>query len=338
MIKRAELLACLQKAAIGLSSKELLEQSNAFVFEGEHLITFNGEVMVKTKNLLGFDAIIQAEDLMKLLSKFPDDEIEITKKESEIVLKGLRRSAGVTCAAEIHLPYDTVPAPTKWTVLEKSVPGILQQAARTCGQDETQILTTCIHITPEKIEACDNYRLFVYTGKTGLSEEILLPASSVSLLNNLSIAKVSIDKEWAHFQLSDGTQVTIRCFHMDYHKGRDLLKILDVTDGEKIELPKNLSEMIERAEVMNAGGYENEVVIQLTEGELEITSQKEGGWYKEKKRVKYAGREMLFHVNPLFLTEVLEKTHTVTCNAKRMKITLDNIIFLVGLKQPEKGE
>jgi hypothetical protein len=125
---------------------------------------------------------------------------------------------------------------------------------------------------------------------------------------------------------------------MDYHKGRDLLKVLDVTDGEKIELPKNLSEMIERAEVMNAGGYENEVVIQLTEGELEITSQKEGGWYKEKKRVKYAGREMLFHVNPLFLTEVLEKTHTVTCNAKRMKITLDNIVFLVGLKQPEKDE
>ena len=44
-MNRLDLLNKLNAVSVGLSKKELLEQSNSFIFAGKQLITFNGEIM-----------------------------------------------------------------------------------------------------------------------------------------------------------------------------------------------------------------------------------------------------------------------------------------------------
>ena len=328
-VNRVELLAALEEAKIGLSTKENLEQSNCYVFVGENLITFNDEILVRAKSPLDFDAVLTAADLVKVIEKFPDDELDVTRKENELVIKGNRRSAGITCQAEVRLPFDAVPKPDKWVKLTEGTGAMLQQAARTCGTDETQFLTTVVHIKPDRIEACDNYRLFRADGPTGFTDEVLIPASGLGGLGKLPIIRACQGKGWTHFRLESGTAVSVRCSHEKYHEGVDTL--LDVKDGEEVSLPGNLEEIVGRAQVMNESGYDSRVSVAIAEGEIVVTARKETGWYKERKKVTYRGPALNFDINPEFFVALLSRTTDVTIGSGRLLIAVDNIQCVVAL-------
>lgn len=328
-IGRGALLSKLTEVAIGLSSKEELEQSNCLVFKGDNLVTFNGEIMAMTDNPLGFDVVVNAADFTGILEKIPDDEIIIKLREGELVVKGARRSAGLACVVEVTLPIDAVPDPGKFTRLGEGVLSALQQAARVCGDDDSEYLTTVVHVGPDRIEGCDNFRLFRVDGATGFSADVLIPSTTIQILERAELTKVAIGEGWVHFKTAGGARVSCRCSHEPYHDSLDVLLKMD--EAENITLPATLKEGIERAEVFNSGDYNSKMGIRIAEDELVITSRKEGGWYKERKRVEYSGRPLNFEINPKFLVEILGRTRDVSIDDRRMKILSDRIQFVVCL-------
>lgn len=338
IIKRKELLDKLAEASIGLTSKPILEQSDCFVFSEGQLLTFNDEILVRAKSPLEPDltAAINANDLRAVLNKFPDEDVDVFQRDGELIIKAKRREAGISVAKEIVLPFADVPTTDKWAKLGEGVVPMLLQAARTCGQDASQFLTTCVHVTPDLVEACDNIRFFRATLPTQFPAEVLLPATCVAALDGFGLSKVSVGKGWAHFKLASGTQLTMRCSHETYHEGvADLLKI---KNPEKVVLPDNLGDMVERSGVMSEGGHDARVGITISDGTLEITSRKETGWYRERKKLDYKGSPVSFDIHPKFLSEVLERTHTITVGSGRLKLEVDNIKFVVALAVPKKEE
>ena len=334
-VNRKEFLVLLTEAQIGLSKKEVLEQSNCFVFTEGKLVTFNDEIYSASESGMDFDAIVIADDLMKILGKMPDEEVDINLKGDEMIVTGKKRSAGITCAAELHLPFEAVPVPGKWGRLKPEFHGFAKQAARTCGSDETQYKSTCIHVTPEHVESCDNHRLFRAEGETGFKEPILIPASSFSALNGLTLKWVSVGEGWVHFTTSTKQVISLRCSHEKYHDGLESLLSIN---GEEISLPKNLAEMIERAEVMNKSGYDSRISIVIGGGKLKLMSRKDGGWFKEEKKVSFKGDDISFQVHPQFMAEVLERSHKVTVGQNKLKIESDGVQFVCALDMPEDNK
>ncbi|NIP34439.1 MAG: hypothetical protein GWN12_05720, partial [Thermoplasmata archaeon] len=107
---RETLLKALRFARLGTALRgETLEQSNAFVFVEDRLITFNDEIMTSSKSPLDFTAAILADEMLKLIDKLPDEELDIELEGEEVVLKGAKRTAGITSFKDIALPYDAVP-------------------------------------------------------------------------------------------------------------------------------------------------------------------------------------------------------------------------------------
>lgn len=334
-VNREELLNALKFAKLGTPTRgETLEQSNAFVFVGGNLITFDDEIMTRSPSPFEEDVevAVLADEFLKLVEKFPDEELDITIKGEEIHLKGNKKDAGVTCFNEILLPYDAVPKPGKMTELHQDTPKMLQQAARTCGNDVTQELTTVVHVSPDMIEACDNWRMFRVNIPTGFNEEGLLPASSIMKLNGLNLSAVSIVDGWAHFKTNENKVISIRCSKEKYHEGMD--QLLNIGDAEQVNLPPNLSDVINRTIVMMNVEDDPKIKVHLKEGQLVLESRKESGWYKERKGIKYSGKDIVFEVNPKFLMEILQRTRKVFISQKkRMKIVDDNIIFVVAMYQ-----
>lgn len=330
IIQRGPLLARLTEAAIGLSSKEILEQSNSFVFKGQELITFNDEIMVRTQNPLGFDVVVGAKDLMELLAKLSDEQIDMKVEGGELLITSGQRDAALTCTQEVHLPINAVQDVQGWSRIEEGCLPMLQQAARTCGKDETQFLSTCVHITPDRIEASDNSRLFQVDIKTGFPKEVLIPAASITAIDGLEIKRVAVG-DWTHFRTASGAVISCRCSHNKYPKDTDTA--LKMRPGaEAITLPGNLAEMIERAEVFLIGGYDAKVGVKIANDEMVITSRKENGWYREKKRVKYSGKPMMFDIHPQFLVEMLARTRDCLVDDRKIKIVSETIQFVVSLK------
>ena len=334
-VNREEMLKIFKVARIGTTAKELIEQSDSFIFKEGHIYTFNDEIMVKGPCPLGFDAAVPAGDFENILTKIPDEEIDITLEKEEVIIKGKRKKAGITCLLDIRLPFNTVPKPTDWKKLPQEIEGVLQQAARTCGKDMTQPLSALVHVTPKRIEASDNFRIFRQDIPTGFPGEILLPASSIGTLSNLTLRKVSMGKGWVHFRTRGRQIISIRCNHSKYHKKEDVDRILELKKGKKIILPENLDKIIQRTEVMSDSGYDSQIQVLIKEGKLVVTSRKASGWYEEKKKIDYVGNKIEFFINPNFLVEILQRTKEVKIGDGKLKIQIENIQFVVALNASE---
>lgn len=339
LIARGDLLLRLTEASAGLSPQEVIEQSSCFVFTGEHLITFNNDIMVKMKNPLGFDAVVNAKDMINVLTTLPDVEVDIVRRDGEVVIKGKRRTAGIACANEATLPVDGVPDPDKWSVIADGTTTVMQQAAVTCGTDDSEFVMTCVHITPKLVEGCDNFRLLRVTNDTGFPGEVLLPASSIATLKDIQLNKVSLGKGWAHFKTATGVRISVACSHEKYP--RDIDRVLEMSAKvTKVLLPSNLIEILSRAEVMATARFDTRVAVGIKEGEIAITARKDSGWYRERKKIKYNGPPLQFDINPQFLANILARTREVLLDPakRRIKCEVGNTQFIVSLSQPEPKE
>lgn len=329
LTNRGALLARLHEATPGLASKATIEQSDCFVFKNGRLTTFNDTIMVRVESPLDFDVVVNAADFMGMVSKCPDEEVTVWLHEGELRIKGNMKKAGISCSQDVALPLDAVPTPDKWHRLGEGTLGLLQQAARTCSDDDTQFLATCVHVTPDRIEASDNYRLFRVDGATGFPVEVLIPAESIEAIEGMEVVRVAVGEGWAYFKTSSGAEIAVRCSHEKYNDKVD--EALAMHNPQEITLPANLAEMVERAEVFNTAQYDAKVGVRIAEGELTLTSRKDNGWYKERKKIEYSGRTLDFEINPKFLVDILARTREVLVDDRKMKIASDRVQFVVAL-------
>ena len=337
-IDRKNLLKKLNEMTPGLSAKGILEQSKSFVFAGGSLVTFNDEILARMDSPLGdLTMVVDASDLLKVLEKLPDDELEIKKKKHELVLKGSKKAAGISLTAEVLLPFDAVPTPKNFkTIGSGSISKLLIQAAMTCGKDESQPLTTYVHVREDLIEACDNYRLLRAVGDTGFPDEVLIPATTLLALKAVSFVKVAIGKGWCHFLTKTGTTYSLRTSHEEY--SIDTSDIIKLRKPKKIRLPSNLPEVLERASIMGNTGYDAYAEVTLSKNKLTIKTQKEGGWYRERRKVKWDGDDMTLHVHPELLVDLLSRARKVELDETRMKITTKRITFVIRISIAPRSE
>ena len=331
-IDRKTMLATLESVRSGLSSfKELLEQSCSFVFKEGRVYTFNGEVSLNAElkmsegNEVNF--AVPAEDLVKLLAKLPDEEIDIELKTGEFIIVGSKRKAGLKIEKEIFLPLDNVEAPGNWIAFPERLLPLMMMGAMSCGKDETQFLTVCVHFTPNAIEASDNYKIFRAELETGFKKEMLIRADSILDLKKHKPTHMSFSKNWAHFKNKEDVVCSIRIHRGKYFDTSPFFK----TKGTPIKMPGNLAEIVDRARVLGDNyvtSSNSEVSINLSESLLILSAHKATGWYEEKKRVKYTGRDISFSINPQLLLDlmahtrdaIVSETNTLTIQTKEFSL------------------
>jgi DNA polymerase III beta subunit, C-terminal domain len=339
LIQRTELLDKLNLAAVGLVANTLtVEQSDCFLFMGGDVLTFNNDLLTRVRCPLKrepdfCDFAVNAADLMRLLDKIPDDNVDVVLQQGEMLLKGEgdRRAAGLAIA-DITSPLAAVPKPDKWTNLPDGVRKSLESAARVCGRDATEFLATFVHVVPNRIQACDNERLLRIDGPSGFAAETLLPAQSILAVADLGLTQIAEDEGWVHFRNPD-IAVSLRCSHEPYHKDIDVALALR-PGAESLVLPSNLADIVERAAVFKDKDFDAKIDVELADGSLTLkAARKDGtGWYRETKPVKYAGLPLAFGVDPKFLLDVLGHTREVQTDGRKMKLSYDNVQFVVSLK------
>jgi len=331
--KRAEVITVLNGLKCILTPNEVLEQSNAFVFKDKKIFTFNGEIFASADYDIGIKQpfSIVGADFLKLLEKFPDDQIGIDLDGNELVLTGKRKKAGITIFKEILLPYTEVPEPGKLFKVSENFFHYLFQCAQICGRDHTNPKTTHVHVRKNFIEATDRYRVFRVDVTTKfIKREIMIPSDSILLLGNKTIKKAGIKDNWLHLLSENGIRYSLRCSEIEYFDDEMLHSILNI-DGVSGSFPKTISDTIERAQVVQ--DQLGEAHITLKENALKIRTEKDGVWYEEKRSIKYSGKSISFTVSLNFLKEILSKTKKVIFGESSIKIEKDNFHFVICVEK-----
>lgn len=336
-INREQLINELQMVRGGVSAREFIEQSSCFVFMDGRVLTFNDEVACRKKTCLnGIEGAVQAQHLLEILDRIPDDELEVEGGDNgELLFRGKRKEFGVVMDSEIHLPIDKVEVPTEWKELSPEFTEAVGLVQHCVSTDENKFMLTCIHISEKWIEACDNLQLMRCRMDTGIQGSVLVRGTSLQNITQLAMSKIALTKSWIHFRNKSGLTYSCRRYSEEYPMMGKVLKI----EGHPVVIPRGLAEAAERAAVFAADKAEDALVsVMVKPGMLRIRGDGISGWYKETKKTTYEGPRIEFVISPELLKHISEKYKEAQISEDKLKVDGGTWSYITVLGRHVKKE
>ena len=328
-INRETLLEQLESILPGLSTREIIEQSSCFVFRNKTVMTYNDEVACTQESCLPIEGAVTAMPLINILRKLKEDELDITTRKEELLIKGKRKKAGIRMETDILLPIDSVEKPKKWKSLPTDFASAISIVQQCSGKDETKFSLTCVHITPKWVEACDGYQAARYKMKIDMEKSTLVRKESIKYIVDLDMTEFSETKDWIHFRNSSGLILSCRRWMERFPKLSELLNV----KGTPTKFPKGLIEAVEKAEVFSAENVEdNQVTIKLMPDKLQITGKGASGYYQEVKSIKYKGKSISFRVAAGLFADLIRHHNICEVTPDRLKVATGKYSYITVLQ------
>lgn len=339
VINREEFLSKLQMVQAGLSQKEIIQQSDCFVFEDGVIRTFNDEIACTVKSDLSedFKGAIRAAPLLAMLGKLKSETLDLEITESELMIKvSSTEWTKITLMKEITLAIPKIPEPKKWVKLPEGFGEAVDMVISCAGNDETKFMLTCVHLCDKWIEASDNFQIARVRMELGMTDSCLIRKDAIKHLTSLGVTKFSEAEAWIHFKSPSGVVLSCRRYLQDYPSYAKVLKF----DGAPASLPRGLDEIVEKAEIFSAEDSDNNnVIVELTKGKMVIRSVGlSGEYYKRLKLPTYKGREMVFTIAPKLLSEISKRHPDCEIGEERLKIKFGKLTYVTCLGNLDKKE
>jgi hypothetical protein len=343
-LNREQFLNTLQYCAPGLAKKEISEQSRCFVFLDGNIFTYDDECACRIPSPLGtsLESAVPNERLLVNLQKLPDETIDVTVKGGELVIKGKNKETLLRMEQVVDTmrsALGSVQRSEDWHPLPESfgdAVGLVQQAA---GFDDNKFSLTCIHVTPNYIEACDYFKICRWSLQTGFTSDVLMRRSAIKNVTGMGAIEFSETSNWVHFRNARGLVLSCRRY-TDVSDYPNLDKNMQLA-GEALSLPLSLGEVIDRAKDFLApkGDNHDQIKVDLRPGMLRITGSDGRDLYREKKKVEYTGQPLSFMLPPDVLTEIVKK-HGKCCEVTNQHLIVKGTSyrFITGLSRDSDGE
>lgn len=334
-VKREQLQHALELVSPGLSTRDVVDQSNSFCFKDGKVYTFDDECACIMSSPLHITGAVPAEPLKAILGKLDEEYLEISQEKGELKIKGKGQAAWIRMESKIELPIENLETPTKWRKLPDDFGQALKLVGNCAGRDDNQFELTCVHIHPKFIEAFDTYQYAIYNLKLGIKTETLVRQVSIKHIVNLDMTEYAETEQWLHFKNAAGLMFACRRFTDKYP---DLTSIRNVT-GKKIQLPKTLSKVTERAEVFSIKNEKekNYVRVDLKPGWVVVKGEGQYGWYRGRRKIRYTGESLSFMVHPVMFSQLVtqhSECEICTTGVKSLKAELGNFKFVTSLSDP----
>lgn len=332
-VNRETFLQQLESVQPGLSAKEIIEQSDAFVFKDGQVQTYNDEISCCCKCDVDIEGAVKAAPLLLILGKLEEEKIGISSNKEELLIKGKRKRAGVRMEKDILLPVESVETPKKWKELPENFTEAVRIVQQCASSDESKFNMTCIHLHPEWIEACDNLQVTRYPIEIGIKKSILIRSNSLKSIISLGVTQFSEGKNWIHFKNEMGLVISCRQYLEDFP---DMSSILDV-QGEPITLPKGLKDAAEKAEIFSSENTENnQITISIKSGQIILKGVGNSGWYKEKRKTTYKGEPFSFTIAPKLLAEITSRHNECEIAPTRLKVDGGKFVYVTCLGEVDE--
>lgn len=322
-INRKKLIKKLESVIPGLARRKAeIQQSTCFVFRQGQVFTFNQEILCYADCDIGIEGAVPADILYALLSRMKEDELEIGTKKDTLRVEGRNRKAGIRFDTQITLPVNKVEEPGKWRSLPKGFADSVRLVKDCCSTSDLKFELTCVHITPNFIEASDNVQVARVEHEMKLKKDVLMLATAAAQLVEAGVDKFSETENWIHFKSPDGRVMCCRRY-LTLEKYPNYTEVLGTDGTEKFKIPSGLAEAVEKASIFTAAldsettGREL-VNVDLDKGRLALKGTGTIGWYKEEQKIKYSGKSVQFAIHPATLRAIARSQQRAYLNDQKL--------------------
>ena len=314
-IDKQELLEILTKVKPGLSHKDIVEQASHFIFTGEEIVTYNDQICISHPFKTDFKCSVNADNLFKILSGVPGDDVEIKFDGTQLEITGKKFKAGLAVSVEetIYTLFSDIRIGFRrgW----KEIPSDFMEGLFLCmfsaSMDMTTRTLTGVGVLDDSMVSSDDYRLSKYKLDVGVGTDFLIPAKAIFELKGYDFKEYKVSESWIHFRTENGVVFSIRLIEGSM-KEFDFEQYFEV-DGAELVLPEKLASVLETVSIMAEGDFDFEKKIEIiVDGNKVICKgRKSQGWVEIEEKLEGENEAVSFFINPIFLKQILQKTNSV---------------------------
>ena len=312
-VNRKDLLNALTAVKPGLAQKDIIEQMTHFIFTGNNIVAYNDRTCVYCPFETDFECSVSSADFYKIISKISAEEIDLSLKGSNLVIKSKRTTAKMSILIEDEITEMLKSLEKETGVTMKKVPQDFLEGIFLCmfsaSKEQTKGTLVCINITGSTLISSDNVRASMYEMDSKM-DDFKLPAYSVPSLNDLAVTKYGLSDNWLHFMNKDGIRISVRQLIGDFP---DYVRMLKV-EGPKVRLPKELKDTLETVSIMSPGEIVTDkmVDIEIMNDLITCRTKKDRGSIERTIDIKYKKDPVRFKTNPVLLSQVLDSATRMT--------------------------
>jgi len=328
-INKKDLIDALKSVKPGVSSKEIIEHSNHFVFTGDAIRSYNDQISIYKPMKTEINGAVKANEFYELISKLNAKEIDIDVDMGQIHIKAGKTKAKISIEEEYSTPIIDIDKIDKWIKLPEGFLDAISFCLFSAGSDMTIPALTNINIKQDRVISSDRFRITRYVMDKKIKKAMLLPALAASSLIPYKPTSYSVEPGWLHFTNEDDVCFSCRTTDADYPAVDNFFDI----DGEEVTLPGTLKDTIDRVKILAKTDFDQDlkIKISLTKGTLTCKGEGKLGSVEESVRVKYKGNPIEVFIHPGFLQDILSKLKTVTIGEKSFLFKGDNFEHVISL-------
>lgn len=336
LVEREDLLRRLESVRPGLTPRELIEQSSCYVFQDGLVMTFNEEVACTIELDLGFDGAVKADKFRTLLQKLGDKELEVTKEEGKVFLKGKGKKHWFATDDKVRLAISSVDIPKKWKKLPADFLEGVGMAVKCCSTNKDLFKLTCVHFTKKFMESTDQgMQALRFYLKLDIQQDFLVRAASLRHIISLGMDEFSETGDWVHFSNPMGLIMSCKRWMDDYPK---IDVAFDAPNARKIRLPKNLYKSVENVQMFAEETESKKILVDLSAKEVQVIGEGITGGGKERKAINYNGPAQRFWVDPAVFGNLAKEFADCLITDTKLKVEGPKFDYVAGLVPDKKRE
>jgi len=318
-VNREDLMDVLNLVRPGLSQKEIIEQSNHFIFNKDEILAYNDELLISYPFDIELQCTVDAGLFLKLISKMKTETISLVVKDGLLECWNNKTSAHIPIVEESEI-FDYIKNVTKelvdadWHRLAPDFIEGLRLCAFSADTDRQRGTLTCVRIEGKNVMSGTKSRISWYEMDKEVPEDFYIEATLIQDLSRYEdITSYVLTKAWAHFKSEGGTTFSARRVIP-----LDLLSFMEAfegfNDGVRIRIPADLRDSIETVNLVNEGEQSVDKLVTLIVNKNKVTCKAEtakGAILEEvdfdEKKKPAIEKEFSLQIRPDFLIDVLEK-------------------------------
>ena len=322
----------------GVSNIDTSEQSAHLMFTGNEILSYNDRVCIVYPFESEIKGAVKARDFQKIIADINEGEFEISDKNDTIIIQSDSTKAKTALVPLENTPLSKIKTLELKSLKEKFKPLPIDfiDGVKLClfsaQNGKSGSYLECINVQSNHIMSSDNYRISYYKiDDDFIKEPFLINLMEATKLVNFNPTKYYLAKSWVHFSTEDDIIISTRRPSVEYKTG--YYSHFEF-EGVTFDLPSELKNVVNSLSILcEAISYlEKSVDIVIDKNKLIVKAQ--NAVTSIEKILPFSKKtkgKIEFSINPIFLTQILDKATTVTLAEDRALFETDKFKHLIGL-------
>lgn len=291
-IQKKSLLSSLQACMPGIESgNAIMQGADAFIFHDGKIFSYNDAISVavpvENSGLIEetIEGAVHAEELFKIVSKFPSEEITFVVSDSGWILKsGKAKVEMALMTFDYKTRLEGIAPGENWIeVKEDFVAGL-----GTCKMTSNKTPLAGICINGKTMISTDGFQINKFDMKETELPKFWISDSSVSeLLKIKNFKAVQLQGNWVHFLSENGTIFSVKTLQVEKFPFDKIVASLDMSKPSENDFhatfPAELFNAIDRATAFAIDITEHSTVrLTLAKDSIKVSAERTVGKYNEK--------------------------------------------------------